>query len=752
MTKPSVHLTLPPASLFQFPPASTPSSLQPPTSDFTLARPFNIDPEWYNYLLGVEFPITIALVYAATVTVANRINTERGYKPWAFSKTRPFFYFVIAHNVFLAIYSAWTFVGMVNAAVSSISNMDGAAGVVDSLCKINGPRGLGSAATYNPGLESWGFTDRNIKLLDNGLPDSTDVGRIWNEGLAFYGWLFYLSKFYEVLDTVILLVKGKKSSILQTYHHAGAMIGMWAGIRYMSPPIWMFVLLNSGIHTAMYTYYTVSALEIRVRPALKQALTSAQIVQIVFGTSYALAHLFVSYQIPVDTPYRFAHNLSTAIPSFTSTATSAIASATSSVASIGLNNILKKIALRAAGEEGLAENVRNYDGQLFGVDAVKAIEVEKAQEQIRYKMEYPTVNCIDTSGQTFAILLNVLYLVPLTVLFVQYFMRSYLSISGLSNTEKLDVAQRSARKDIKESILESSAPENDNSDMQRPQEVQDGMDKAKAGARNAGKKADEKTKNARQQGQAAYEKGKEGAKDGMDKARGYADAAKSGVQDALSGDEIEKAKNYADEAKKGMQDAMSKGQDKTTEVKDEAKEEVSQAGDTVEKTAEDGKDAAKDKAAEAEDETKDSAAKGESEIKEGAAKGKDNAEQTAEKGEEKAKDAKETTEQKAEETNDQAQEKAEDSTALSSAESKPAPEPESSPDESQPEPESEPKDDGKDQNDSFVQVSPSSESEANAADGKPTANGDASAMEASIDEIKSEEENKAENELQPDGI
>jgi hypothetical protein len=26
---------------------------------------------------------------------------------------------------------------------------------------------------------------------------------------------------------------------------------MWAGIRFMSPPIWMFVFVNSGIHALM---------------------------------------------------------------------------------------------------------------------------------------------------------------------------------------------------------------------------------------------------------------------------------------------------------------------------------------------------------------------------------------------------------------------------------------------------------------------------------------------------------------------
>lgn len=75
---------------------------------------------------------------------------------------------------------------------------------------------------------------------------------------------------------------------------------------------------------------------------------------------------------------------------------------------------LKKMALRAAGEEGLAENVRNSQGETFGIDAVHAKEAEKAREETRYRNEYQTIHCTDTSGQAFAILLNVFYLAPLT--------------------------------------------------------------------------------------------------------------------------------------------------------------------------------------------------------------------------------------------------------------------------------------------------------------------------------------------------
>jgi len=128
----------------------------------------------------------------------------------------------------------------------------GLVGTVDSLCKMHGIGGTGKAIAYNPTASKWVSESPSTVLLSEvGTPDPTDLGRLWNEGLAFYGWPFYLSKFYEVLDTAIILAKGKRSSTLQTYHHAGAMMCMWAGIRFMSPPIWMFVFVNSGIHALM---------------------------------------------------------------------------------------------------------------------------------------------------------------------------------------------------------------------------------------------------------------------------------------------------------------------------------------------------------------------------------------------------------------------------------------------------------------------------------------------------------------------
>ncbi|KAJ9297182.1 hypothetical protein DTO271G3_4475 [Paecilomyces variotii] len=426
--RPNVYLGLPPSSLFEFPPSPHPAPLPAPLTERTWQQPFNIPPALYTKLLDVRVPITIASVYAVTVVLVNRINQSRGYKPWGFSKTRLFKAFVILHNVFLAVYSAWTFVGMFQAFRNSMPDRDDPNGIVavtDALCKINGPRGLGNAAMFNPTTTSWEIANPEYKLAEGGVPDPTDVGRLWNQGLAYFGWIFYLSKFYEVLDTAIILAKGKKSSTLQTYHHAGAMMCMWAGIRYVASPIWIFALVNSAIHALMYTYYTLTALSIRVPNRVKRSLTTMQITQFVIGTAMAAIHLFISYDIPVTVPTILSpRHKATAAAVASSAAESGIAAATAAAGSLG--PWLKKLAFRAAGAEGIAENVLNAQGQHFGVDAVHAAKLAEARTAAQNALEYRTIDCIDTSGQAFAVWLNVMYLLPLTYLFARFFVRSYL--------------------------------------------------------------------------------------------------------------------------------------------------------------------------------------------------------------------------------------------------------------------------------------------------------------------------------------
>ena len=244
----SVRLSLPSASLFKFPPASQPRIVPAPGPDFTYSTLFQIPPSVYNHFLSFNYPLAVAIIYVAAVVYMNKVNRQRNNQPWPLSRTKAFYFFTFVHNIGMFCLSFSICDGMWLALQHSLPawhQISSLADVVDPMCKIHGPRGLGAGVSFNSTTNIWTSSNVAINLTPEGAPDPTDLGRLWNEGLAFYGWFSYLSKLYSVMDTVIWLAEGKTSSMLQTFHHVGAMFSLWAGIRYMSPPIWMFVVLNS---------------------------------------------------------------------------------------------------------------------------------------------------------------------------------------------------------------------------------------------------------------------------------------------------------------------------------------------------------------------------------------------------------------------------------------------------------------------------------------------------------------------------
>jgi hypothetical protein len=198
--------------------------------------------------MRIEIPFVFAASYIFAICYINTWNRNRGNKPWGLTLNIFWKPFITLHNVFLAVYSLTSFLAMYSTLTHTVLGWNspaGFAGVVDSLCQLHGPRGFGHGITYNTVTNVWESNNPTMGL------DQSASGRIWSDGLAFWSWIFYLSKFYEVLDTFIIVAKGKESSTLQIYHHAGVIVCMWSGVRYMSPPVWICVLINSFIHTLM---------------------------------------------------------------------------------------------------------------------------------------------------------------------------------------------------------------------------------------------------------------------------------------------------------------------------------------------------------------------------------------------------------------------------------------------------------------------------------------------------------------------
>ena len=150
---------------------------------------------------------------------------------------------------------------------------------------------------------------------------------------------------------------------------------------------------------------------------VKRTLTSLQITQFLVGASYAMSHSFVSYTIP-----------GTALPQVPQ------ASEPAEAASSALLDGLKRAFFSALGSEDVVQQQQQQQQQTTTTTGGP----EAGQPQ--------TVPCIANNGATFAIWLNVVYLAPLTYLFVKFFITSYLKRSSAeqARAKKMQGASGSA--------------------------------------------------------------------------------------------------------------------------------------------------------------------------------------------------------------------------------------------------------------------------------------------------------------------
>ncbi|KAM0687390.1 hypothetical protein COBT_001371 [Conglomerata obtusa] len=134
------------------------------------------------------------------------------------------------------------------------------------------------------------FKDNNL------ISFMKDRDKTMQNQLHFWIWLFYISKIYEIVDSLILHWNKRPTSFLQMYHHAGAIICCWMLVRCDTHLPWIFVVLNSFIHTLMYFYYLLTTLKIGVPRFYKRLITRMQIVQFVSGSLALIIHFAVGIE------------------------------------------------------------------------------------------------------------------------------------------------------------------------------------------------------------------------------------------------------------------------------------------------------------------------------------------------------------------------------------------------------------------------------------------------------------------------
>lgn len=108
------------------------------------------------------------------------------------------------------------------------------------------------------------------------------------DGLAmvFTGWLFYISKFIEFLDTIFFVLRKKDNQIttLHLVHHATMPFNVWFTIRFAPGGHSSFCsIINSAVHVIMYLYYGLSAIGPHMSKYLfwKKYITKLQLTQFI---------------------------------------------------------------------------------------------------------------------------------------------------------------------------------------------------------------------------------------------------------------------------------------------------------------------------------------------------------------------------------------------------------------------------------------------------------------------------------------
>mmetsp|Transcript_16125 Transcript_16125/g.41911 ORF Transcript_16125/g.41911 Transcript_16125/m.41911 type:complete len:260 (-) Transcript_16125:96-875(-) len=122
-----------------------------------------------------------------------------------------------------------------------------------------------------------------------------DVGTHVKGPLYFWSYIYYLSKYYELLDTVILVLKGRALTFLHVAHHSMVLVMAYLWLECSQSLQVLALLFNTGVHVFMYFYYFMCS--IGRPPKWKKAITNIQIWQFVSSFLLSVPFWWIHYTV-----------------------------------------------------------------------------------------------------------------------------------------------------------------------------------------------------------------------------------------------------------------------------------------------------------------------------------------------------------------------------------------------------------------------------------------------------------------------
>jgi fatty acid elongase 3 len=124
-----------------------------------------------------------------------------------------------------------------------------------------------------------------------------------NNHLNWLYYLNYLTKFWELGDTIFMALKKKPLPFLHVYHHSATFILTWAQLAGKTAVQWVPITFNLLVHVIMYYYYAEASRGKRFW--WKKHLTTLQIIQFIvdlgfIGTAMYYALIVTPSQCQVE--------------------------------------------------------------------------------------------------------------------------------------------------------------------------------------------------------------------------------------------------------------------------------------------------------------------------------------------------------------------------------------------------------------------------------------------------------------------
>jgi len=136
-------------------------------------------------------------------------------------------------------------------------------------------------------------------VINDGFFYSICNTQAWTPVLETCYIINYFFKYWELFDTVFLVVKKKPLQFLHVFHHTATAALCYTQLNGKTSVSWVPIVANLTVHVLMYYYYLMTAAGYKIW--WKRYLTTLQITQFVidlFVVYFASYSYFVSEYIP----------------------------------------------------------------------------------------------------------------------------------------------------------------------------------------------------------------------------------------------------------------------------------------------------------------------------------------------------------------------------------------------------------------------------------------------------------------------